>query len=146
MELVIDASIVFTAIIGKGVTKDIIFSTAVTLYAPEFLFEEIAEHMARIEKLSGISANDFDTLIEKLKSAIKAVPKEKFEKFLKGAREIVSAIASAEDDVEYIALSMSMNDVPIWSNDGHFKKHSAIKAFNTAELVAHLKSSGTLFS
>ena len=141
MELILDASVLFTAIIGTGVTKNIMFSTAVTLYAPEYVFEEFAEHQARIKKLSGLSANDFDSLLEKLKEVIKAVPKELFEEFLKEARKIVSA----EDDTEYIALSLSMNKVPVWSNDMHFKKQSAIKVFDTAELVSHLKSSGTLF-
>lgn len=44
MELIVDASVLFTALIGTGVTKDIIFSKEVTLYAPEYLFEELAEH------------------------------------------------------------------------------------------------------
>lgn len=68
------------------------------------------------------------------------MPKECFEGFLKAAHEIIPA----EEDAEYIALSLSMNKVPVWSNDMHFKKQSVIKAFNTAELVAHLKSKGLL--
>lgn len=140
MELVLDASVLFTAIIGTGVTKNIIFSTDITLYAPEYLFEEFAEHRLRIEKLSGLSANEFDSLLEKLKLVIKPVPKEQFEKFLIDAHKIVPA----EGDTEYVALSLSMKALPIWSNDMHFKKQSAIKVFNTAELVAHLKSEGLL--
>ena len=138
MELILDASVLFTAIIGTGVTKDIMFSTEVRLYAPEYLFEELAEHRARIEKLSGLTAKDFDSLLEKLELVIKPVPKERFEGFLKEAHKIISA----EDDTEYVALSLSMNKIPVWSNDMHFKKQSAIKVFNTAELVLHLKSSG----
>ena len=157
MELIIDASILFTALVGTGVTKDIIFSKDVTLYAPEYLFEEFAEHRARIEKLSGLSAKDFDSLLEtqigssrlgpvaaatwELKLVIKQVPKERFEGFRKEAHKTISA----EDDTEYVALSLSMDKVPVWSNDIHFKKQSVIKAFNTAELVLHLKSSGKTF-
>ena len=142
MELIIDASILFTALIGTGVTKDIMFSEEVTLYAPEYLFEEFAEHRKRVEELSGLTANDFESLLEKLKLVIKPVPKEQFEKFLKEAYKMVSA----EGDTEYIALSLSMNKVPVWSNDVHFKKQSDVKVFDTAELVSHLKSSGTLFA
>ena len=141
MELIIDASILFTALIGTGVTKDIIFSGTVTLYAPEFLFDEFAEHKARIEELSGLTEEDFDSLLEKLKSAIKSVPKEQFESFLKEAHKMVPV----EGDMEYVALSLSMNKVPVWSNDMHFKKQSAIKVFDTAELVTQLKSLGSLF-
>ncbi len=140
MELILDASVLFTALIGTGVTKDIMFSTEVTLYAPEYLFEELAEHRARIERLSGLSAKDFDSLLEKLKLVIKPVPKESFEGFLKEAHRIISA----EEDVEYVALSLSTNKIPVWSNDIHFKKQSAIKVFNTAAVVLHLKSEGLL--
>lgn len=73
---------------------------------------------------------------------IKPVPKERFEGFLKAAHETIPA----EEDAEYIALSLSMNRIPVWSNDVHFKKQSAIKAFNTAELVLQLKSSGKIFT
>ena len=142
MELIIDASILFTALIGTGVTKDIMFSEEVTLYAPEYLFDEFAEHQKRVEELSGLTANDFESLLDKLKLVIKPVPKEQFEKFLEEAYKMVSA----KGDTEYIALSLSMNKVPVWSNDMHFKKQSAIKVFDTAELVSYLKSSGTLFA
>ncbi len=139
MELVLDASILFTALIGTGITKDIIFSKEVTLYAPEYLFEEFAEHKARVEELSGLTPNDFNSLLEKLKLVIKPVPKERFEKFLTEAHKMVPA----EGDTEYVALSLSMKKLPIWSNDMHFKKQSAIKTFYTADLVVALKSSDT---
>lgn len=58
MELVIDASIVFTAIAGKGVTKEIIFSSSIKLYAPEHLFEEVEEHKDRLAEMSGLPENE----------------------------------------------------------------------------------------
>jgi len=138
MELVIDASILFTSIIGTGVTKDIIFSGAVTLYAPEYLFEELEKHEARVEALSGLAPSEFGTLLEKLRSTIKLVPREQFERFLNEANRLVSD----KTDTEYVALSLSMNGVPIWSNDAHFKRQPAVEVFNTAELVKHLESCG----
>ncbi len=98
MDLVIDASIVFTAISGKGVTKEIIFLDALKLHAPEHLADEI------------------------------------------GANSIISD----KDDTEYLALSLSMNGVPIWSNDDHFKKQNSVEVFTTSELVSELKAKGIL--
>lgn len=45
MNLIIDATVIFTALIGTGVTKEIIFSPEVHLSCPEFLQEEIEEHI-----------------------------------------------------------------------------------------------------
>ena len=141
MELVIDASVLFTSLMGTGVTKDIIFSDAVTLYSPEYLFEEFEEHKQRIKELSGLSSKQLNALFEKLKGRIVSVPKEQFDIFLKEA----STLISDKDDREYVALSLSMNKTPIWSNDPHFKKQSCIEVLTTSQLVQRLKSLGYSF-
>ncbi|MBI2137766.1 hypothetical protein HYU12_04585 [Candidatus Woesearchaeota archaeon] len=138
MELVIDATILFTSLIGTGVTKDIIFSGTVMLYAPEYLFDELEKHKERVRELSGLARSEFDMLLENLKLAIQLVPKQNFDSFLKEA----NAMVSDKDDTEYVALALSMNKLPIWSNDPDFKEQSAVKVFNTAELFKHLKSRG----
>ena len=141
MELVIDASVLFTGLIGTGITKDIIFSNVVKLYAPEYLFEEFEEHKSGVKELSGLSLKELDLLFKKLKARITFVPRGGFDTFLKEANELVSD----KDDTEYVALSLSMNKLPIWSNDQHFKEQSVVEVFMTPELVKHLKSAGHTF-
>ena len=68
-------------------------------------------------------------------------PREQFEKFLKEANRLVSD----KGDTEYVALSLSMNKAPIWSNDPDFKQQSVVKVFTTSELVKYLKSTGHKF-
>lgn len=134
MELVIDATILFTGLIGTGVTKDILFSGIIKLYSPEYLFDEFEKHKPRVEVLSKLSSKDLDELFAKLKGKIESVPKEKFEKFLKQANSLISD----KDDSEYLALSLAFNKMPIWSNDPHFKEQSLVKVFNTKDLVKKL--------
>lgn len=141
MELIIDATVLFCGLIGEGVTKYIIFSSFVKLYAPEYLLDEFSEHKSRIEMVSGLSSNEFDLLFEKLKNRITLVPKFTFDKFLKHANELVPD----KDDTEYLALSLALNKIPVWSNDPHFKKQSLVEVFNTKELVDKLKSLGYTF-
>lgn len=141
MELVIDASVLFTGLMGRGVTKDIIFSDVVILYAPEYLFDEFEEHKSRIKELSGLSLKELDLVFKKLKARITPVSKEQFERFLREANTLISD----KDDTEYVALSLAKNKTPIWSNDPHFKEQSIIKVFTTSELVKHLKSAGHTF-
>lgn len=141
MELVVGATILFCALIGKGVTKEIIFSNAVKLYAPEYLFDEFEKHRPRVKILSGVSSSEFDELFDKLKNRIEQVSRLKFEKFLTQANSLISD----KDDTEYLALSLTFNKVPIWSNDPHFKGQSVVKVFTTERLVKHLKSLGHKF-
>ena len=141
MELIVDATIIFTGFIGTGVTKDIIFSGMVELYSPEYIFDEVEEHKSRIISLSALSENEVDELLDEFKSKIKVISKEKFERFLLEANSLISD----KDDTEYLALSLFMNKKPIWSNDSNFKEQSVVKVFTTTELVIHLKSSGYEF-
>lgn len=140
MELVVDSSIVFCGLIGTGVTKDIIFLEDVNLFSVEHFFEEFKEHKQRILSLSGLSSDGFDILFDVLMRRIAIIPKDSFEKFLKKANSLVSD----KDDTEYLALAMALN-IPIWSNDKHFKQQSAAKVLTTEELVEHLKLKGYEF-
>ncbi len=83
MELVIDATILFTGLIGKGVTKGIIFSESVGLCCPETLFNEAEEHKPRIKIISGLSSAELETLLSNLKGAIRIFPRSEYEEFLK---------------------------------------------------------------
>lgn len=141
MELIVDATVIFTGFMGKGVTKEIIFSDIVRLYAPEYLFDEVEEHKLKIKEFSALSENEVNELLDKFKSIIKIISKERFEKFLLGANLLISD----KDDTEYLALSLSMNKTPVWSNDSHFKEQSIVKVYTTSELVKYLKSKGYEF-
>ena len=134
--LVIDATIVFTGIIGTGVTKELIFSKSIKLCCPEVLFSEVEEHMREIKIFSGLSAGELSSLLDRLKKIIKPLPRFEYEKFLEQANSLISD----PDDTEYLALSLALNKCPIWSNDPHFKKQSAVRVFTTKELVEFLKT------
>ncbi len=136
IKLIVDATVLFTALIGKGITKELLFSNKLKLYAPEYLFDEFKEHKARIKLLSSLSSSDIDLLINKLEGRIIIVEKSKFEKSLPKANEFISD----PDDAEYLALSLSMDKCPIWSNDPHFKQQSVVQVFTTKELVELLKA------
>lgn len=142
MDLIVDATVVFTGIIGMGVTKEIIFSSPVNLFSPQHLFNEVNEHKPRLLELSKLSEVELDELLSRIKSKISVIPKLKFSSYLEQARSLVNDI----DDEPYIALSLSMGMVPIWSNDPHFERQSLIPIFDTAKLVRHLKSVGYSFS
>ena len=134
--LIADSGIIFTGLVGTGVTKTLLFSKNLKIFAPEYLFEELNEHLSRIKLLSSLSSSEVDSLISKLKGHINIVEKSKFEAFLGEANSLISD----PDDTEYLALSLSMDKCPIWSNDPHFKEQSVVRVFTTEELVRFLKA------
>jgi predicted nucleic acid-binding protein len=123
---------VFTAIAGTGATKDLIFLDGIMLFSPEYMLEEIARHKVRLAGVAGLTEEEVETVLELIKSRIALVPKEAFDKFLAKA----NALIPDKDDTEYIALSLSMNSIPIWSNDQDFKMQDKVRVFTTAELKA----------
>ena len=135
IEMIVDSGIIFTGLTGTGITKSLLFSKSLKLFAPEYLFDELKEHLSRIKLLSSLSSGEIDSLISKLRAHIKIVEKSKFEAFLDEANKLISD----PSDTEYLALSLSMNKCPIWSNDPHFKEQSIVQVFTTYELVEFLK-------
>ena len=77
-------------------------------------------------------------LIEMVFSQIKIIKAESFEAWRKEAKSLIID----PDDTEYLALSLSKNKIPIWSNDPHFKEQSVVPVFKTGQLVKYLKSLG----
>ena|SRR3989344_7221538 len=137
MKLVIDAGIIFTALTGFGVTKKILFLKDIELYSPRQLLEEINEHKSRILELSSLSPDKIEELLKLIENKISFIIEKSFESSLEQAN---SSIPDKED-TSYLALALS-KDIPIWSNDEHFKKQSLVEVFNTKELVEKLKLSG----
>ena len=136
MKLILAASVIISSLLGSKINKELILSKSLKIYAPEYLLEEINKHKEEIHAFSKLSVNERNKLFEELKSKIKFVSKKQFDMFLSKANEIISD----KEDTEYLALSLSMHNIPIWSNDSHFKEQLIVKVFTTSELLEHFKS------
>src|SRR3989344_1408173 len=95
-KLVVDATVLFTGLIGKGVTKSLLFSDKMELFSPEFLFEEFRKHKPRVELISALPVKDIDFLVDKLEGTINLVKKSEFEKFLNDARSLINDLGDTE--------------------------------------------------
>ncbi len=130
MDLVIDANILFSALIKSGKTEEIIFEEDLHLFAPEFIFEEFGKYKDLILEKTERTTEEFEELLLILKKKIKTIPNEDTEKFIKIAREI----SPDKNDVDYIALALKLK-CPLWSNDKELKKQDAILVYSTEDLV-----------
>jgi len=130
MDLVIDANILFAALIKESVTKELILSNGINLFAPEFLFEEFYKYKEEILKKTNRSLEEFDEIFMILTNIITLIPEEEFGLFLEKAK----SISPDENDSVYFALALKLN-CAIWSNDKKLKNQDRIRVYSTQDLI-----------
>jgi len=78
MLLVVDANVVFSALIREGSTLRLLEFNSIfkiiELVAPEFLWDEIEEHKEEIIKKSKLSEEELEKVLGFIMSEIKAIP------------------------------------------------------------------------
>lgn len=132
MKLVVDSNIIFSALIKKSTTRNIILSDVFEPHAPEYIFSEITKHKELLLRKSKLNEGDFDALLLVLQKHIRLVPKEKYNENMALAEDILKDIDIT--DSPFLALALALN-CKIWSNDGHFKQQNKVGVYTTKELM-----------
>ena len=130
MDLIIDANILFAALIRKGATVELMLDQNMHLFAPEFILEEFLKYQTEILDKTKRTPEEFFPIFESLKQIITLVPLEEFKDYLPKAREV----CPAPEDVQYFALALKLN-CPIWTNEKKLKNQTQVKIYTTAELL-----------
>lgn len=130
MDLVVDANVLFSILIKKGKTEELLFEEDLHVFAPEFIFEEFEKYKDYILNKTQRTKIEFDELMIVLKKRIKTIPNEETEKFISEAKQI----CPDEKDIDYFALALKMK-CPLWSNDKLLKTQKIIKIYSTEDLV-----------
>lgn len=131
MLLVVDANIIFSALIRDGKNAELLLNLYFDLCAPEFLLHEFETNKQELLDKTYRSAEEFDEIFILLQQVVKIVPKADFERFLEQAKNI----SPDPDDVAYFALAFKLG-CPIWSNDKDLKeKQRIIKVYSTEDLL-----------
>jgi predicted nucleic acid-binding protein len=106
-------------------------------YLPEYALEETEIHKPKTSRLSGLSFDEIDILLNSLLENISIVPAQTIRPYLKKAERIVGGIDPG--DIPFVALALAVENDGIWSNDKHFKAIKRIKVWKTSDLLIHLK-------
>lgn len=133
MELVIDANIFISALIKDSHTRHFLILRKHSFYVPEFVFEEIQEHIEEITQKSSLSEDIIKEVLDQiiLLANITIIPFEDFKEFENEA----IALSPDIDDIAYVALALKLK-CPIWSNDKDLKKSlKEIKVYNSEEIL-----------
>ena len=129
MDLVIDANVLFSALIRDSLACDLIFSGLFHPLTPEYIFTELEEHKEEILEKTEKTSEEFSRLLDILKRRISIIPLEELTEYINEAEKITPD----PDDMAYFALALKLN-CAIWSNDKKLKEQKKIKVYNTHEL------------
>ena len=130
MLFVVDANVLISALINKGVTFKVFKHNAslkkLEFIAPEFLLSEIK--MNKLVSLTRLKKEELEKIFSLIIEQIEFIPFYKFsDKFLK-------AIELNFKDSPYIALALKFN-CPIFSGDKGLEKQGLIKVFSPRQLL-----------
>ena len=131
MDLVIDANVLFSVLIKRGKTEEIIFETDLRLFSPEFIFEEFNKYKEKILMKTERTNEEFNHLLTILKKKIRIVPNEETERYVSEAEKI----SPDKKDVDYLALALKLK-CALWSQDKALKeKQNKVQVYSTEDLV-----------
>lgn len=106
-------------------------------YLPEFALEEIENNKSKISRLSGLSSDEIDIVLDLLLDNISIVPVQMIKPYLEDANKLIGSIDP--NDNPFVALALAVENDGIWSSDKHFQRIKGIKVWKTSDLLVYLK-------
>ncbi len=135
MRLVVDANVLFAALIRRNATFLMLFEDSLQLYAPQFIFDEFAIHKDELVKKTSQNPQDFENALLIISKRFQIVQTSEFASFAQAA----GSFSPDPKDVPYLALALHLGpDVSIWSNDKRLKIQDKVPVISTAELIERL--------
>lgn len=138
MILVVEANIVFQALIKKGFVFRLIkqlLKIGIKLHSPEFILDEIKKREERLLKYSRLTKVELKFLIRLLFNKIEIIPVSEYSKFMP---EALAVFQHHSKDAPYFALTLSSHEYILWSDEKRHKQQSKVKVYSTSDLLLKL--------
>ncbi len=131
MKVTVDANVLFACLIKDSTTRKLFFNPALSLFAPEFIVDELIQHILEVQEKSGLPEKELHHLILKVFGQLTLVPDRDLKPFLPAAASLI------KDPKDWLYLSCALQeDTIIWSNDNDFGQQKRVKIATTKELIA----------
>lgn len=129
MELVVDANILFSALIKNDYTYKKFFEQRLILYTPQEVFKEFKKHEKELLKKTTRTPTEFYKALSILEKRTIIVPTKELIPYVEQAENITPD----PDDMIYFALALKVG-CSIWSNDKALKQQEYVRIYHTHEL------------
>lgn len=131
MDVILDANILFAALIKDDFTSGLLFNDRLRLFAPDFLISEFYGYEQLILMKTNRKPQDFAGVMDRIERRIVLLPMEELQPFIEDAKRISPDVK----DVPYVAAALKLK-IPIWSNDSALKqKQGAVNVYSTEEIA-----------
>ena len=130
MIVVIDANILFSALIKNSLTAELIFNEDLKLYTCEFILEEFFKYEKEIMQKTHRTREQFIIIMHQLRDIITVIHKEEYSHFIVEAEKF----SPDPKDVMYFALAIKLGG-NIWSNDKLLKNQNKVKVYLISEIM-----------
>ncbi len=123
--------------------RRILSLSLIEFLVPEYLFEEVENHLPELRRRAGLSAAKAAELLRRLSRNLGVVS----EGSVRAAwPEAFRAMAPVDPrDTAYVAAALAIPCDGIGSNDAHLKAQRLVPCWTTGELVAALRAEGLAF-
>jgi len=121
MDLVIDANVLFSALIKDGFAYNLLFTGLFHIFAPEYIFSELEKHKEELLKKTEQTDEEFFRLVETLKRRIVIVPLEELVHYVEDASEITPDVLNAVKKIKKIGLNIYNQQVFTYFNSFKYK-------------------------
>jgi len=135
MRIVIDANVLFAALLARGKTAELLFSESIEPLAPELLFIELERNMDELLEKTKLKEEYVNILLALLKERVRIIPKEEFSDKLSKANELLRGHSK---DTEFVALALKLG-CPLWSKEKRLKRIPGLVVLEADEVAAASK-------
>jgi predicted nucleic acid-binding protein len=134
MKLVIDANILFAALIKDGLTAKLLINSNIKFYAPEYLLKEFLKYEAYILKKTKRSKQEFLEILKIYNQLITLIPKKEYDPY----RFLAQGFCKDAQDIDYFCICLLLN-CGLWSNEKLLKEQNKIEVYSTNDLIEKYK-------
>lgn len=131
--LVVDANVLFSALLRDGTTRHLLLYGGLDLHTPDAIWDELERNRGCLVKKSRATEAAFDLLLDALRDRIGGIPVALVRDRMDEAIEIVGE--KDRLDAPYVAATLAL-DATLWTNDTRLAGTRRVRVVTTAEVVA----------
>ena len=131
MRLVVDANILFAALLRKGVTSALLIREDLELFAPALFWEEFTKYEMMILARTHRDREEFAQIVEIFRERIAIVAGD--------PEEVERMVPLSPDpgDASYLVLALRLG-IPLWTADKQLRNQVLVEIYSTTEVLRRI--------
>lgn len=130
--VVVDANVLFSALLREGTTRHLILHAGLNLHTPDTIWDEFDRNRAYLLRKSAAGEASLDLLLDGMRARIADVPLEVIRPHMKEALRRLGPRDRL--DAPYVAACVAIG-ASLWSHDRRLARKARVPVVTTADLA-----------